>query len=265
MSKSTRAIDETLLQAVEEIAERAGEVILGFYSRDIAVTRKADSSPVTEADEAAERAILPALAALTPEIPAVSEEAVAKGQAPDPATIARAGRFWLVDPLDGTREYIDRNGEFTVNIALIESGRPVLGVVHLPALAATYGGIAGKFAESKRGGRRQRITVRKIPQDGAIVLSSRSHGDDTAMKSFLGETKVESWRIAGSALKFCQVAEGIADLYPRLGRTMEWDTAAGHAVVLGAGGMVTRLDGGDLTYGKANYENPHFVARGASQ
>ena len=178
MSTPTRAIDEALLQAVEEIAERAGEVILGFYSRDIAVTRKADASPVTEADEAAERAILPALAALTPEIPAISEEAVSKGQAPDAATIARAGRFWLVDPLDGTREYINRNGEFTVNIALIESGRPVLGVVHLPALAVTYGGIAGKFAESKRGGKRQRIAVRKIPQDGAIVLSSRSHGDE---------------------------------------------------------------------------------------
>jgi 3'(2'), 5'-bisphosphate nucleotidase len=168
-----------------------------------------------------------------------------------------------VDPLDGTREYINRNGEFTVNIALIESGRPVLGVVHLPALAVTYGGIAGKLAESKRGGKRQRISVRKIPADGAIVLSSRSHGDDKAMKSFLGESRVESWRIAGSALKFCQVAEGIADLYPRLGRTMEWDTAAGHAVVLGAGGTVSRLDGGELTYGKANYENPHFVARGA--
>jgi len=264
MSTPTRTIDEALLRAVEEIAERAGEVILGFYGRDIAVARKADASPVTEADDAAERAILPALAALAPEIPAISEEAVSKGQAPDAATIARAGRFWLVDPLDGTREYINRNGEFTVNIALIESGRPVLGVVHLPALAATYGGIAGKFAEAKRGGKRQRIAVRKIPQDGAIVLSSRSHGDDTAMKNFLGETKVESWRIAGSALKFCQVAEGIADLYPRLGRTMEWDTAAGHAVVLGAGGVVTRLDGGELTYGKANYENPHFVARGAS-
>ena len=258
------AIDETLLRAVEEIAERAGAVILDHYSRDIAVARKADASPVTEADEAAERAILPALQALTPQIPVVSEEAVSKGQAPDLAAIDHAGRFWLVDPLDGTREYISRNGEFTVNIALIEAGRPVLGVVHLPALAATYGGIAGNFAEMKRGGQRRRIAVRKIPRDGAIVLSSRSHGDDSAMKSFLGETKVESWRVAGSALKFCQVAEGIADLYPRLGRTMEWDTAAGHAVVLGAGGSVTQLDGGELLYGKKNYENPHFVARGAA-
>ncbi len=127
MSTPIRAIDEALLQAVEEIAEHAGEVILGFYSRDIAVTRKADASPVTEADEAAERAILPALAVLTPEIPAISEEAVSKGQAPDGATIARAGRFWLVDPLDGTREYINRNGEFTVNIALIEFGPPCAG------------------------------------------------------------------------------------------------------------------------------------------
>jgi 3'(2'), 5'-bisphosphate nucleotidase len=264
MSTLSRPIDEALLRAVEEIAERAGQVILGFYSRDIAVMRKADASPVTEADEAAERAILPALAALTPEIPAISEEAVARGQAPGSDSVARTGRFWLVDPLDGTREYINRNGEFTVNIALIESGHPVLGVVHLPALAITYGGIAGQFAESKRDGKRQRIAVRRIPSEGAIVLSSRSHGDESAMKSFLGKTKVESWRIAGSALKFCQVAEGIADLYPRLGRTMEWDTAAGHAVVLAAGGSVTRLDGGELTYGKKNYENPHFVARGAS-
>jgi 3'(2'), 5'-bisphosphate nucleotidase len=258
------AIDEPLLRAVEEIAERAGAVILEHYSRDIAVARKADASPVTEADEAAERVILPALQALTPEIPAVSEEAVSKGEAPDPAAIAGASRFWLVDPLDGTREYIKRNGEFTVNIALIEAGRPVLGVVHLPALSATYGGIVGGFAEMKRSGQRRRIAVRRMPPDGAIVLSSRSHGDDTAMKSFLGDTKVEGWRVAGSALKFCQVAEGIADLYPRLGRTMEWDTAAGHAVVLGAGGSVTRLDGGELRYGKENYENPHFVARGGA-
>ncbi|HEY7690100.1 MAG TPA: 3'(2'),5'-bisphosphate nucleotidase CysQ [Dongiaceae bacterium] len=263
MPSPSFAIDETLLRAVEDIAERAGAVIMDHYSGQTAVTRKADSSPVTEADEAAERAILPALGSLTPGVPIVSEEAVAKGNAPDRTAIAGAGRFWLVDPLDGTREFINRNGEFTVNIALIESGLPVLGVVHLPALAVTYGGIAGHAAEMKRDGRRRAIAARRMPEGGAIVLSSRSHGDDTAMQSFLRETKVDSWRVAGSALKFCQVAEGIADLYPRLGRTMEWDTAAGHAVVLGAGGSVTRLDGGELRYGKENYENPHFVARGA--
>ena len=171
-------------------------------------------------------------------------------------------RFWLVDPLDGTKEFISRNGEFTVNIALIEDGRPLLGVVHIPALSTTYGGIVPGIARRRRDSTSSAIAARKPPADGVIVLSSRSHGDAEAMEAFLGAEQVGGHRTAGSALKFCLVAEGIADLYPRLGRTMEWDTAAGHAIVLAAGGRVTTLDGAELIYGKPGFDNPHFVARG---
>jgi len=257
------SIGEQLLAEVEAIAERAGEVILGYYKGVIAQRAKADASPVTAADEAAEAVIVPALQALTPEVPVVSEEAVAAGHIPEvhgPGNPSK--RFWLVDPLDGTKEFISRNGEFTVNIALIEDGRPLLGVVHVPALATTYGGIVPGIARQRHAGTARAIAARKVPDDGVIVLSSRSHGDAEAMDAFLEAERVSGHRTAGSALKFCLVAEGIADLYPRLGRTMEWDTAAGHAVVVAAGGRVTTLDGAELTYGKPGFDNPHFVARG---
>ena len=258
-----RGIDQTLLAEVETIAERAGEVILGFYDGTVATRAKADASPVTAADEAAEAVILPALAHLLPGIPAVSEEAVAAGKIPDVHGSGNpSGRFWLVDPLDGTKEFISRNGEFTVNIALIDEERPILGVVHIPALATTYGGLVPGLAHKRHKGAVQAIRARTVPPDGSIVLSSRSHGDSDALDAFLATEHVSGHRIAGSALKFCLVAEGVADLYPRLGRTMEWDTAAGHAIVIAAGGRVTRLDGSDLTYGKPGFDNPHFVARG---
>jgi 3'(2'), 5'-bisphosphate nucleotidase len=264
MSGSPRAtIDEGLLAAVEAIAERAGAVILEFYRGAVEVRAKADASPVTAADEAAEAAILPALEQLLPGVPVVSEEAVAAGRIPDvhgPANPSR--RFWLVDPLDGTKEFIRRNDEFTVNIALTEDGRPLLGVVHIPALATTYGGIVPQPARKRQQGAIRTIGARRPPADGAIVLSSRSHGDSDALDAFLAGERVGGRRIAGSALKFCLVAEGVADLYPRLGRTMEWDTAAGHAIVLAAGGRVTTLEGTDLTYGKPGFDNPHFVVRG---
>jgi 3'(2'), 5'-bisphosphate nucleotidase len=256
-------IGEPLLAEVEAISERAGNVILEHYRGTITQRAKADASPVTAADEAAEAVIVPALRALTPDIPVVSEEAVAAGDIPEVHGPGNpSNRFWLVDPLDGTKEFIGRNGEFTVNIALIENGRALLGVVHVPALATTYGGIVPGIARRRRDGATRPIAARTLPEDGAIVLSSRSHGDAEAMNAFLGAEQVGGHRAAGSALKFCLVAEGIADLYPRLGRTMEWDTAAGHAVVVAAGGRVTTLDGTELTYGKPEFENPHFVARG---
>jgi len=258
-------IGEPLLAEVEAIAERAGEVILGYYQNAAARRLKADASPVTEADEAAEALILPALQALTPDVPVISEEAVAAGHIPEVHGPSNpSGRFWLVDPLDGTKEFISRNGEFTVNIALIENGRPLLGVVHVPALTTTYGGIVPGIARRRHGKTTQEIAARKPPDDGVIVLSSRSHGDAEAMDAFLGAERVRGHVTAGSALKFCLIAEGIADLYPRLGRTMEWDTAAGHAVVVAAGGRVTMLDGAELMYGKPGFDNPHFVARGRS-
>jgi len=261
--RQRRTIDEAFLADVEAIAERAGDVILGFYDGAVETRTKADASPVTAADEAAEATILPALEALLPGVPAVSEEAVAAGRIPDVHGPANpGGRFWLVDPLDGTKEFLSRNGEFTVNIALIENGHPVLGVVHIPALATTYGGLVPHLARKRQKGASRTIEARATPAGGSIVLSSRSHGDSGALDAFLAGERVGGRHIAGSALKFCLVAEGVADIYPRLGRTMEWDTAAGHAIVVAAGGRVTRLDGGDLVYGKPGFDNPHFVARG---
>jgi len=249
---------------VAAIARRAGDAILKFYRRDAMTRIKADDSPVTAADDAAERLIVPALRALTPEIPVVSEEAAAEGRVPEIRGAANpGGRFWLVDPLDGTKEFIAGKDDFTVNVALIEDGRPVLGVVHVPALDLTYVGVAPDLATRQRGAAGpRRIAARLRPADGAIVLASRSHGDAAALDAFLADESVRARRTAGSALKFCLLAEGVADLYPRLGRTMEWDTAAGQAVLAAAGGSVATLDGAPLRYGKPGFENPHFVARG---
>lgn len=263
MSRDIRETRE-LLNALSAIAEKAGEEILRFYKGSIAVTQKADASPVTAADEAAEATILEVLVPLLPGVPVVSEEAAAAGHVPaiggadDPRR-----RFWLVDPLDGTKEFISGNGEFTVNIALIEGTRPILGVVHLPALGTTYAGAAGSGATlAHKGDAPRPIAARLQPKGGAIVLASRSHGDVAALEAFLATERVAMLENAGSSLKFCRIAEGLADIYPRLGRTMEWDTAAGQAVLAAAGGSVRTLDGHELGYGKPGFENPHFVARG---
>jgi len=208
---------------------------------------------------AAEAIILPALAELLPGLPCVAEEAVSIGQIPK---IDPKGRFLLVDPLDGTREFLVRNGEFTVNIALIEAGRPVLGVVHLPALGTTYIGGPEGATLSTAGSPPQPIHARRKPADGVIVLASRAHGQNDVLERFLEGERVAERIAAGSSLKFCRLAEGIADLYPRFGRTMEWDTAAGHAVLAAAGGSVRLVDGEPLTYGKPNFINPDFIARG---
>ncbi len=190
-------------------------------------------------------------------MPVVAEEAMAAGQ---DTQVAR--RFWLVDPLDGTREFISRNGEFTVNIALIEDGVPVLGVVWAPALRRLFAGATGRGAFEEDAQGRRAIACRPAPAEGLSVVASRSHGDAAALGAFLAGHNVASLTSAGSSLKLCLVAAGEADLYPRLGRTMEWDTAAGHAVVLAAGGQVTRLGGEALRYGKPGFENPHFYASG---
>jgi 3'(2'), 5'-bisphosphate nucleotidase len=246
-----------LLERLLPIARAGGDAILQVYATDFEVRGKADDSPVTAADERAEAVILPALADLTPEIPVVSEEAVAAGRIP------RVGeRFWLVDPLDGTKEFIRRNGEFTVNIGLIERGAPVLGVVLAPALGRLYAGAAGHGAYREDAGGRKPIACRVASPTGLTVVASRSHGDTAALERFLAGRKVAAQTNAGSSLKFCLIAAGEADLYPRLGRTMEWDTAAGHAVLAAAGGRVTTLEGTDLQYGKPGFENPHFVAQG---
>lgn len=253
-----------LLPAVEIFVREAGGVILEVYARDIAVSRKRDDSPVTIADQRAETVLLRGLAMLTPSIPVVAEEAVAAGGAPDPQELG--DRFWLVDPLDGTREFIDRNGEFTVNVALIEAGAPVLGVVFAPALGRLYAGIVGGGAWREDDHGRVAIRCRAPLTEGVAVVTSRSHGDAEALQKFLTGIDVASVVPSGSSLKLCLLAEGSADLYPRLGRTMEWDIAAGHAVLVAAGGTVSRLDDDTaLRYGKSGFENPHFVARGLSR
>ncbi len=262
---------EDIIAVLKLIAERAGKVILAYYAEaeDIEVREKDDASPVTEADEAAETFILGALNTLTPDIPVVAEEAMAAGEVPE----IDGGRFWLVDPLDGTREFLSRNGEFTVNIALIEDGQPAAGVVHAPAMAMTWAGVCGDKEDGSKGSGRavfaetdrpaMDIRARPMPEAGAVVIASRRHGSSAELEQFLENYKVAERVTAGSSLKFCLIAAGRADLYPRFGRTMEWDTAAGHAVLLAAGGQVYTLDGEPLDYGKPGFENPHFYAVGA--
>jgi 3'(2'), 5'-bisphosphate nucleotidase len=246
-----------LLEPLIALARQAGDVIMAVYAGEFGVRDKDDTSPVTAADEQAEAVILAGLAALAPEIPVVAEEEVAAGRTPEVGA-----RFWLVDPLDGTKEFIRRNGEFTVNIALIEDGQPVLGVVLAPALGRLYAGAAGKgaFVEDERG--RRPIRCRIPPADGLTVVASRSHGDAAALEAFLAGRKVANLGSAGSSLKLCLVAAGEADLYPRLGRTMEWDIAAGQAVLAAAGGHLATIDGRPMEYGKPDFANPHFVAAG---
>jgi 3'(2'), 5'-bisphosphate nucleotidase len=246
------------LAALGRIAEEAGREILRHYHPGVETRLKQDRTPVTVADEAAEALILPALRALAPAIPSVAEEATAHGGVPE---IDRQAPFFLVDPLDGTREFLHGSGEFTVNIALIEKGRPVLGVVHLPALATTYAG-GPEGASFAVGETRQPIAARPKPAGGVIVLASRSHNEGDDLDRYLAEMHVAERIAAGSSLKFCRIAEGLADLYPRFGRTMEWDTAAGHAVLAAAGGHVVTTAGDPLTYGKAGFVNPNFIARG---
>jgi 3'(2'), 5'-bisphosphate nucleotidase len=246
-----------LLQAVRPIAEEAGRATMRFYGKVEAVA-KTDGSPVTAADQAAEDIILPALRALTPDIPVVSEEEASKGLTPS----VTGPRFWLVDPLDGTKEFISGNGEFTVNIALIEHGAPVLGVVVIPARNETYAGAGAGTAILADSTGEHAISVRQPPAAGFTVVGSRSHGDAAAMDAFLNGVPVAEFRPAGSSLKLCLIAKGEADLYPRLGTTMEWDIAAGHAVLAAAGGRVETLDAAPFTYGKPDYRNPHFAAYG---
>jgi 3'(2'), 5'-bisphosphate nucleotidase len=251
--------DPSLPAAVAGIAKAAAAVILEVYATDFAVRGKGDASPVTEADERAEAIIVDALRALAPEVPIVAEESVARGAVPEVGDW-----FWLVDPLDGTKEFISRNGEFTVNIALIHRGVPVLGVVQAPALTQLYVGVAGQGAWLDDAAGRRAIHCRQVPDEGLTVVASRSHGDAAALDAFLAGRKVAALANAGSSLKLCRVAAGQADLYPRLGRTMEWDIAAGHAVLAAAGGQVTDLQGRPLRYGKPGFDNPHFVAAGSA-
>jgi 3'(2'), 5'-bisphosphate nucleotidase len=253
----------SLAGRVAEIAQAAGREILEVYAQgETAATLKADDSPLTAADLRSQRLIVSALAALTPGVPVLSEEA----DQPPHAERARWARHWLVDPLDGTREFLSRNGEFTVNIALIEAHAPVLGVVHVPVSGTTYWGVPGEGAWRQAGGARVRaLHAAMRAADPVRVVGSRSHRGDS-LEGFLGRLGRHELKAVGSSLKFCMVAEGAADVYPRLGPTSEWDTAAGHAVAVAAGGAVVELDGRPLEYNtRAGLLNPFFVAYGDRQ
>jgi 3'(2'), 5'-bisphosphate nucleotidase len=248
-----------LLDMACAAAREAGEAILEIYRQDFAVRHKADDSPVTRADERAEAIIEQRLAAATPDIPVIAEEACSAHGLPGVAP----PRFWLVDPLDGTKEFVRRNGEFTINIALVEGDRAVLGVVHAPSQGVTYAA-AGNATRQRGGAAPQPIMARPMPPRGAIVVHSRSHVDEQRLSEYIATLPGAERRISGSALKFCLVAAGEADLYPRFGQTAEWDSAAGQAILEAAGGTVTTLDGAPLRYGKRGFCNPDFIARGRS-
>lgn len=257
--------DEAILDLFERLALEAGRAVMAIYATDFAANSKADTSPVTAADHAAEAIILAGLRAALPSVPCVAEEEAAADRIPD----IGVGPFILVDPLDGTREFVNRNGDFTVNIALVRERVPVVGVVYAPARGLLYSGRPGAaFAtgapHGNAAGERRPIRVR-VPKKPLSIVASRSHlTPDTAafIDRFAGAETVS----VGSSLKFCLLASGEADLYPRFGRTMEWDTAAGDAILRAAGGRMRRADGGPFLYGKRNqaddvdFANPWFVA-----
>ena len=250
--------DLALLDLAFDLAARASAVILAVRARGFETFRKLDASPVTEADHQAEAVIVDGLRAAAPEIPVVAEEEIAAGH--DPQCL---DHFWLVDPLDGTREFAAGGEDFAVCIGLVRDMRPVLGVVAAPLLGEAHGGIVGSGAWRQGRDGREPISARRPPVEGLTVIASRHHHDDTRLTPLIGERRVASVLRMGSALKFCWIADGRADLYPRFGRTMEWDTAAGQALVEAAGGSVRSMRSGEtLGYGKSCWENPSFYSTG---
>ena len=253
-----------LASTFARIAVAAGVVVMQVYEHGAVVRTKSDSSPVCDADEKAEALIHLELARLVPGVPVLAEEAASRGDKPDVD-----GRFILVDPVDGTKEFLNRNGEFTVNIALIVQGVPRAGAVYAPALKKLwFGGDQAFTCTIEPGGDLGSaaivpIATRPAPGTGLVVMASRSHADPST-EAFLARVPVAERRNAGSSLKFCWLAEGLADLYPRFGPTMEWDTGAGDAVLRAAGGIVLAGDGADFAYGKVaeNFRNGAFVAWG---
>jgi 3'(2'), 5'-bisphosphate nucleotidase len=244
---------------VVRLAQRAGDAILSVYGEQFEVTHKSDQSPLTQADLRSHHILIEGLRALTPNVPVLSEE-----DSDIPFEHRRQWqRYWLIDPLDGTKEFVSRNGEFTVNVALIDAHVPVLGVVHVPVTGTTYTGQAGVGAfKQVNGEQTQALHVRKPAATPLRIVGSRSHRGDSLDK-FLPKLEPYEMVAVGSSLKFCLVAEGSADFYPRLGPTSEWDTAAAQAVVEAAGGMVITTDGERLCYNtKAELLNPHFLVYG---
>lgn len=253
-----------LCNIVRRIALEAGAMILEYYDEAgfVGAEEKADGSPVTQADHAAEALIEKSLKDILPDVTVIGEEAACKGLCPEKMSCEY---FWLVDGLDGTKQFVSGGEDFTVNIALIHNGVPILGVVYAPLLGELYAahgeGTALRWMEES--GKERELRVRQPAREGLTVMVSHTHGDGPQMNAFLNDYKVRKIVRRGSSLKLCAIAAAKADMYPRFGSTHEWDIAAGHAVLIGAGGMVQDMDGADLTYGGArkNYLNPDFVAK----
>lgn len=248
----------SILPDVIKVADAASEKVLHIYESDFKVEFKEDRSPITAADVASHEEIVRGLRNISRDIPILSEE----GKSIPWEERKHWHRFWLIDPIDGTKDFTQRTGEFTVNIALIENGEPVMGVVTAPALKEAYWGVVGEGAyKRERTGKVHRIRVAE-PKDAKRVVASKNHLNEETRQFIdtLGEHELVQ---AGSSLKFCRIAEGHADIYPRLGPTCEWDTGAAHAVLLAAGGRIETLEGQPLRYGKEDVLNPFFVAAGS--
>ncbi|MFY0566435.1 3'(2'),5'-bisphosphate nucleotidase CysQ [Archangium lansingense] len=250
--------DEALVSAVCELAREAGRATLQFYGGDVSVERKGDDSPLTAADKASHTLIVEALRRLTPDIPVLSEESSEM----DVAERRKWSTFWLVDPLDGTKEFIKGTGEFTVNIALVSGSEPVLGVVHVPVTGVTYWGRKGAGAFMAHAGQAP-VAIRTRPAnlERLVIVASKDHAGPQ-VEALLKRLTTASTANMGSSLKFCLVAEGKADFYPRLQPTSEWDTAAAQCVLEAAGGAVTDTSGRPLAYNKEQILNPSFLAYG---
>jgi 3'(2'), 5'-bisphosphate nucleotidase len=249
--------DAALLDLAASLAWQAAEMILSIRARGFATQQKSDRSPVTDADQAAEALITAGLRVAAPLIPVVAEEEISAGKIPRPGR-----ETWFVDPLDGTRDFAAGRNFFCVNIGLVRDAVPVLGAVAIPATAELFGGIVGIGAWKQDAAGRRPICVREPPPTGLSVLVGQRYSDDPRLRDYLRDKSVESVTYMGSAIKVCRVAEGAVDLYPRFTRSMEWDTAAPHAILHAAGGSLTLLDGAELRYGKPGWANGGFVARG---
>lgn len=249
---------ERLVVAAFEVARGAGRVVMKKRNESLHIRGKQDGSPATAADHASEEYITAELQKIAPHVPVVAEEAVSEGRIPELGD----GPFWLVDPLDGTKDFIAGESEFAINIALVIGAVPVIGVIHAPALEDTFVGAAGQGASRVRGHTAEDISARAPQQDGLVVLSSRRHGNEPELAAYLSGIKVIRHKRASSALKFGLLASGEADIYPRFGRAMGWDVAAGHAIICAAGGRITTADGHPIIYRTQHFDIPSFIARG---
>jgi 3'(2'), 5'-bisphosphate nucleotidase len=266
LSRSLAGHPAALCNVLRRVAIEAGDATLAYFDEAgfAGADTKANGSPVTGADRAAEAIILKALAEITPDIPVIAEEACASGAFPD---LAGQACFWLVDPIDGTKEFVAGRPDYTVNIAFIRAGAPEVGVVYAPVPGELYAGFSGPdgaraLRYNDDTGTEKEISCRRPPRQGLTVMASRNHGDERKLEKFLESHKVEKILKRGSSLKLCAIAAGKADLYPRFGETSEWDTAAGNAVLRAAGGRLCDMAGRPLAYGKADasFANPAFIA-----